>query len=222
MNVAVRYQSRGGHVKAMAESLAEGAGVEAISVDAPNAALDDHVDLLFIGGAMYKWKLDPSMQRFLDEIPEGSVYKAVVFGSSATTRRPVYAIQEELKKKGAIINPLALFQRGKPKKYLFEIAPPFARDQVKEVEKELAEQADDFAKEAAQAAEEAQRVADVAAKKAAAAAAAAEQLRAAEQAAAEAAEQLEAAQKAVAEARREAANAAAEAEAGQAAEAGRD
>ena len=139
MNVAVRYQSRGGHVKAMAESFAEGAEVEAISVDSPDAAITEPVDLLFIGGALYKFRLDDSMVAFIESIPEGMVRQAVVFGSSATTRRPVYLMQHALKAKGIDINPMALYQRGRPKPYLFEIVPPFARDQIKKMKKQLAE-----------------------------------------------------------------------------------
>ncbi len=145
MKVAVRYQSRGGHVKAMAESLAEGAGVEALSVDDPKAAIKEPVDLLFIGGALYAFKLDPSMEEFIRNIPEGMVRKAICFGSSALTRRPVYLIQGLLKEKGIEINPMALYQRGKPKPYLFEIAPKFASDQIKKYERELAEGKDEEA-----------------------------------------------------------------------------
>jgi len=139
MNVAVRYQSRGGHVKAMAEILAEGAEVEAISVDDPRAPITEYVDLLFIGGALYAFKLDPSMEEFIDSIPEGMVGKAICFGSSALTRRPVFLIQQRLKTRGIEIHPMALYQRGKPKPYLFEIGPKFAADEIEKLRKELIE-----------------------------------------------------------------------------------
>jgi flavorubredoxin len=100
MSVAIRYQSRGGHVREMAEIIAEGVEVEPISVDDPRAPITKPVDVLFIGGALYKFKLDPSMEAYIKSIPEGMVRKAIVFGSSATTRRPIYLMQERLKAKG--------------------------------------------------------------------------------------------------------------------------
>lgn len=48
MNVAVRYYSRSGNTKALADAMARAAGVPAISVDAPEAKLDEPVDVLFI------------------------------------------------------------------------------------------------------------------------------------------------------------------------------
>lgn len=126
-------------MKAMAESLASGVEVEAVSVDAPNAAITEHVDLLFIGGALYAFKLDPTLVDFIESIPEGMVRQAIVFGSSALTRRPVYLIQALLKQKNIDINPMALYQRGRPKPYLLEIAPPFARDQRDKLKKQLEE-----------------------------------------------------------------------------------
>ncbi len=137
MSVAIRYQSRGGHVREMAEIISEGVEVEPISIDDPRAPITEPVDVLFIGGALYKFRLDPGMEEYLESIPEGMVRKAIVFGSSALTRRPVYLIQERLKAKGIDIHPMALYMRGKPKPYLHEIAPDWARKEVRKIEKEI-------------------------------------------------------------------------------------
>lgn len=139
MSVAIRYQSRGGHVREMAEIISEGVEVEPISIDDPKAPITEPVDVLFIGGALYKFRLDPGMEEYLESIPEGMVRKAIVFGSSALTRRPVYLIQERLKAKGIDIHPMALYMRGKPKPYLHEIAPDWARKEVRKIEKEIEE-----------------------------------------------------------------------------------
>ncbi|MBO7675771.1 MAG: hypothetical protein J6S63_12320 [Atopobiaceae bacterium] len=139
MSVAIRYQSRGGHVKEMAEIIAEGVDVEPISIDDPRAPIKKPVDVLFIGGALYKFKLDPGMEAYIASIPEGLVKKAIVFGSSATTRRPIYIMQERLKAKGIEIHPMALYMRGKPKPYLREIAPSWAAREVKKIEKAIAD-----------------------------------------------------------------------------------
>lgn len=137
MKIAIRYQSRGGHVKEMAEIIAQGVGVEAISVDDPRAPLAEHVDLLIIGGALYKFALDPAMADYLANLPDGIATKAIVFGSSLVSHRPVLLIKERLKAHGIDIHPSAMWMRGKPKPYLHEIGVPWARREVAKIEKEL-------------------------------------------------------------------------------------
>ena len=141
MKVAIRYQSRGGHVKEMAEIVSEGTGVEAISIDDPRAPITEPVDVLFIGGALYKFKLDPGMEEYIRNIPAELVGKAVTFGSSALTRRPVFLLQEQLRNKGIAVHPSAVYMRGKPKPYLHEIMPTWAAREVRNIEKEFAEAA---------------------------------------------------------------------------------
>jgi flavodoxin len=51
MKCAVRYCSRSGNTRFLAETIAEELGVPAVSVDAPEAKLSGHTDVLFIGGA---------------------------------------------------------------------------------------------------------------------------------------------------------------------------
>ena len=109
MKVAIRYYSRGGNVELMAEALARGTGVEAISIDEPGAEITEHVDLLFIGGALYKFQLDPLFKEYLNNLPEGLIDEAICFGSSYLTRRPIFLIQDYLKKKSIKISKQALF-----------------------------------------------------------------------------------------------------------------
>lgn len=139
MSVAIRYQSRGGHVREMAEIIAEGVDAEPISIDDPRAPITKPVDILFIGGALYSFRLDPAMEKYLENIPEGMVTIAIVFGSSALTRRPIYLMQERLKAKGIDIHPMAMYMRGKPKPYLHEIGAPWAAREVAKIEKQIAE-----------------------------------------------------------------------------------
>jgi flavodoxin len=130
MKVAIRYCSRGGNVKAMAEAIARGTGVEAISIDEPDAQITKHVDLLFIGGALYKYRLDPFFQEYLENLPEGLIDEAVCFGSSMLTRRPVFLIQERLKAKGIKLNKQALWSRNHPNDDLIGVIEYFAQNEV--------------------------------------------------------------------------------------------
>ena len=141
MRVAIRYQSRGGHVKEMAELVTEGTGIEAISIDDARAPITEPVDVLFIGGALYGFALDPALVEYIKNLPADKVGKVVVFGSSALTRRPVLLIMEQLRKKGIDVHPSYVYMRGKPKPYLHEIMPPWAKREVGKIEKEFAEAA---------------------------------------------------------------------------------
>ena len=130
MKVAIRYYSRGGNVELMAEALARGTGVEAISIDEPGAEITEHVDLLFIGGALYKFQLDPLFKEYLNNLPEGLIDEAICFGSSYLTRRPIFLIQDYLKKKSIKISKQAIWSRNHPNDDLIEVIEYFAKNEM--------------------------------------------------------------------------------------------
>ncbi len=130
MRVAVRYYSRGGNTKVMAEALARGAGCEAISIDDPKAPITQDVDLLFIGGALYAYSLDAKLVDYIKTLPADKIGRAVCFGTSFLTRRPVFLIQGKLKEQGITIAQQAAYSHGKPKPSLVEALEFFAKNEV--------------------------------------------------------------------------------------------
>ena len=76
MNIAVRYQSRGGNTKAIAEAVAKAAASRAESVEVP---LNGPVDVLFIGGGVYASNIDESLKKYIDELKPELVKTAAVF-----------------------------------------------------------------------------------------------------------------------------------------------
>ena len=76
MNIAVRYQSRGGNTKAIAEAVAKAAASRAESVEVP---LNGPVDVLFIGGGVYASNIDESLQKYIDALNPEFVKTAAVF-----------------------------------------------------------------------------------------------------------------------------------------------
>ncbi|MDO4536902.1 MAG: hypothetical protein Q4B54_01990 [Coriobacteriales bacterium] len=130
MKVAVRYYSRGGNTKAMAEALARGAGCEALSIEDPKAAITQDVDLLFIGGALYAYSLDKKLVDYIATLPADKIGRAVCFGTSWLTRRPVFLIQGKLKERGITIAQQAAYSHGKPKPSLVEALEFFAKNEV--------------------------------------------------------------------------------------------
>ena len=76
MNISVRYQTRGGNSKAVAEAIAKEAGVTAESLDVP---LDGQVDLLFIGGGIYAWNIDSTLRAYLQGLDQDTVKAVAAF-----------------------------------------------------------------------------------------------------------------------------------------------
>ena len=96
MKIAVRYQSRGGNTKAVAEAIAKAAGVKAEPIDVP---LEEAVDVLFVGGGVYAWTIDKSLKNYLETLNQGMVKSVAAFstggGMSGTDK-----IAEIVKAKG--------------------------------------------------------------------------------------------------------------------------
>jgi len=78
MSIAVRYQSRGGNTKMVAEAIAKAAGVTAEPVDVP---LNEPVDLLFVGGGVYAFSMDGALKTFVDALDLNTVKSAAAFST---------------------------------------------------------------------------------------------------------------------------------------------
>lgn len=130
MNVAIRYYSRGGNVEAMAEAISRGTGVEAISIDSPEAPITEKVDLLFMGAALYAFKLDPKVYEYIESLDEELIGEVICFGSSMLTRRPVLILQDLFKKKGVKINKQAIYSRNHPNDDLLGVIEYFAENEL--------------------------------------------------------------------------------------------
>ncbi len=130
MKVAIRYFSRGGNVRTMAEALGRGTGVEPISIEDPDSEIKEHVDLLFIGSALYNFQLDKRFKDYLREIDADLVDEVICFGSSMLTRRPIYLMQEFFKEKGIKINKQAIYSRNRPNDDLIGVIEYFAKNEM--------------------------------------------------------------------------------------------
>ena len=78
MKIAVRYQSRGGNTKAVAEAIAKAAGIKAEPIDIP---LDAAVDVLFVGGGVYAWTIDSSLKGYLNTLNQDTVKSIAAFST---------------------------------------------------------------------------------------------------------------------------------------------
>lgn len=114
MNIAIRYYSRSGNTRALAEAIAKGAGVPALSVDAPDAAIREPVDLLYLGGALYAYGLDAHIKDFLKTLDKAKVKKAVVFSTSWISRHALELLKKAWRRRGSRWRPKPSMPKTSP------------------------------------------------------------------------------------------------------------
>ena len=80
MNTAIRYYSKTGNTKKLADAISEVSGVEAQTVNVP---LDDEVDILFLGSSVYAAGVDEKVKEFIQSLDSKKVKKVVNFSTAA-------------------------------------------------------------------------------------------------------------------------------------------
>ena len=96
MKVEVRYYTRSGNTKKLAEAIAKAVGVEAKTVDEP---LKEDVDILFLGSSVYAYGVDDSIKKFISNI-DVRVGKVVNFSTAALIKSTYKQVGKLLEKKG--------------------------------------------------------------------------------------------------------------------------
>ena len=127
MNYAVRYYSKSGNTKAVAEAIAKAAGVPAVSVDSAEAALSSPVDVLFIGGALYAYGIDSHLKDYLKTLTKNDVKKAVVFSTSWISKHAIDLIKKGLAEQGIPAETEVFYVRNKPNEAQLMEAAGFAK-----------------------------------------------------------------------------------------------
>ena len=80
MRFAVRYYTKTGNTKKLAEAVAEALGVEAKPISEP---VTEETDILFLGNSYYAFSIDPEVRAFLRALDKDKVGRIVNFGSAA-------------------------------------------------------------------------------------------------------------------------------------------
>ncbi len=127
MTVAVRYYSRSGNTRALADAIAKEAGVEAKDVALKDAAITEPVEVLFIGGALYAYGIDGHLKDYLKTLKKENVKKAVVFSTSWISRHSIDLIKKGLEDAGIPVEEEFLYVRNKPGAGQLDQARTFAR-----------------------------------------------------------------------------------------------
>ena len=80
MKTAVRYYTKTGNTKRLAEAVAKAVGTEARPISDP---IEESVDILFLGNSYYAFSIDPEVRDFIRTLDKGKVGRIVNFGSAA-------------------------------------------------------------------------------------------------------------------------------------------
>jgi len=134
VNIAVRYYTRSGNTKKLAEAVAEAVCVDAKDITAP---LTEMADILFLGSSYYAFDADEAVKKFITD-NKANIGKIVLFGSSAmmkSMKKPISKItdaigvavaDEEFHCRGEF----KMFHKGRPDEKDIENIKAFAKTVV--------------------------------------------------------------------------------------------
>ena len=97
MKVAVRYYTKTGNTKKLAEAVAKAVGAEALPISTP---IDEPVDILFLGNSYYAFTIDPEVRSFIRSLDPKLVGRIVNFGSAAMMNSTWKKVKAEADKAG--------------------------------------------------------------------------------------------------------------------------
>ena len=80
MKFAVRYYTKTGNTKRLAEAVAEALGVPALPISEP---LTEPVDILLLGNSYYAFTIDPEVRAFVRSLDKNMVGRIANFGTAA-------------------------------------------------------------------------------------------------------------------------------------------
>ena len=97
MKYAVRFYTKTGNTKRLAEAIAKELGVEALPLSSP---ITEPVDILFLGNSYYAFTIDPEVRKFIASLSKDKVGKIVNFGSAALLNSTYKKVKAEAEKVG--------------------------------------------------------------------------------------------------------------------------
>ena len=137
MKIAVRYYTKTGNTKRLAEAVAEAAGVKALPISEP---LEEAADILFLGNSYYAFSIDPEVRDFIRSLDPEKIGRIVNFGTAALLNSTWKKVKAEAEKKGIAMDEREFhcrgefkgMHKGRPNKKDLEEAAAFVRSVISE------------------------------------------------------------------------------------------
>ena len=132
MKVAVRYYTKTGNTKRLAQAGANAVNVQAQPISVP---VDEPVDILFLGNSYYAFSIDPDVRDFIRSLDKEKVGCIVNFGSAAMLNSTYKKVKAEADKAGIPMDEREFhckgefksLHKGKPDENDLKAAAEFAR-----------------------------------------------------------------------------------------------
>ena len=132
MKIAVRYYTKTGNTKRLAEAVAKAVGTEAQPVSVP---VTESVDILFLGNSYYAFSIDPEVRSFIRSLDKSKIGRIVNFGSAAMLNSTYKKVKAEADKAGIPMDEREFhckgefkgIHKGKPDEADLKAAAEFAR-----------------------------------------------------------------------------------------------
>ncbi len=109
MNIAVRYYTKTGNTKKLAEAVAKAVGTEALPISVP---VDEPADILFLGNSYYAFSIDPEVRNFIRSLDKNKIGRIVNFGSAAMLNSTWKKVKAEADKAGIVMDEREFHCRG--------------------------------------------------------------------------------------------------------------
>lgn len=137
MKVAVRYYTKTGNTKKLAEAVAAKLGVQAQPI---SVAVDEKVDILFLGNSYYAFNIDPEVRDFVRSLDKEKVGCIVNFGSAAMLNSTYKKVKAEADRAGIPMSEKEFhcrgefkgIHKGRPNAEDLKAAAAFAEEIVKD------------------------------------------------------------------------------------------
>ena len=130
--IAVRYYTKTGNTKRLAEAIAKAVGVEAQPI---SVQIQERADILFLGNSYYAFSIDPEVRSFVASLDKEKVGKIVNFGSAAMLNSTYKKVKAEADKVGIPMDQREFhckgefkgIHKGRPNEEDLKAAADFAR-----------------------------------------------------------------------------------------------
>jgi flavodoxin len=109
MKITVRYYTKTGNTKRLAEAVANAVGAEALPISCP---VDEPVDILFLGNSYYAFSIDPEVREFVRNLDKSKVGRIVNFGSAAMLNSTYKKVKAEADKVGIPMDEREFYCKG--------------------------------------------------------------------------------------------------------------
>ena len=136
MKIAVRYYTKTGNTKRLAEAIARELQTEALPISTP---VTEPVDILFLGNSYYAFSIDPEVRDFVRSLDKSKVGRIVNFGSAAMLNSTWKKVKAEADKAGIAMDEREFhckgefkgMHKGRPNEADLKAAAEFAAKIVK-------------------------------------------------------------------------------------------